>query len=91
MKKFKILIPVYNDWDSLIKLLDEINRVIADIKNAEFDCMVVNDASTIKTPQIKVPQNIKKIENIANRRKNQHKHSFNGYSQHFKSGSYLAN
>ncbi len=69
MKKFKILIPVYNDWESLIKLLDEINKVIADIKNAEFDCMVVNDASTIKKPQIQVPQNIKKIE-IFNMKKN---------------------
>ena len=62
MKRFKILIPVYNDWESLNKLLDEINKVIADVKNAEFDCMVVNDASTIKPPDIKVPQNMKKIE-----------------------------
>ena len=49
--------------------MDEINKVIADIKNAEFDCMVVNDASTIKKPQIQVPQNIKKIE-IFNMKKN---------------------
>ena len=49
MKKVKILIPVYNDWESLIKLLDEINKVITDIKNTEFDCMIVNDASTIKS------------------------------------------
>ena len=62
MKKFKILIPVYNDWESLIKLLDEINKVITDIKNTEFDCMIVNDASTIKLPEIKIPKNIKKIE-----------------------------
>ena len=62
MKKIKILIPVYNDWESLIKLLDEINKVITDIKNTEFDCMIVNDASTTKLPEIKVPQNIKKIE-----------------------------
>ena len=62
MKKIKILIPIYNDWESLIKLLDEINKVISDIKNAEFDCMIVNDASTIKPPEIKVPKNIKKIE-----------------------------
>ena len=62
MKKIKILIPVYNDWESLIKLLDEINKVISDIKNTEFDCMIVNDASTIKLPEIKVPKNIKKIE-----------------------------
>ena len=62
MKKFKILIPVYNDWESLTKLLDEINKVVADIKNVEFDCMVVNDASTINPPEIKVPPKIKKIE-----------------------------
>ena len=62
MKKIKILIPVYNDWESLIKLLNEINKVITDIKNTEFDCMIVNDASTIKLPEIKVPKNIKKIE-----------------------------
>ena len=62
MKNIIIIIPVYNDWESLNKLLDEINKVIADVKNAEFDCMVVNDASTIKPPDIKVPQNMKKIE-----------------------------
>ena len=62
MKKIKILIPIYNDWESFIKLLDEINKVISDIKNIEFDCMIVNDASTIKSPEIKVPKNIKKIE-----------------------------
>ena len=62
MKKFKILIPVFNDWESLIKLLDEINKVIANIKNAEFNCMVVNDASTINPPDIKIPQNIKSLQ-----------------------------
>ncbi len=70
MKKIKILIPIYNDWESLIKLLDEINKVITDIKNTEFDCMIVNDASTIKLPEIKIPKNIKKIEifNMKNNR-----------------------
>ena len=62
MKKIKILIPVYNDWESLIKLLDEINKVIVDIKSVEFDCMIVNDASTTKPTDITVPKNIKKIE-----------------------------
>ena len=69
MKKFKILIPVYNDWESLVKLLDEINKVIEDIKNVEFDCIVVNDASTINPPDIKVPPKIKKIE-MFNMKKN---------------------
>ncbi|RPG58340.1 MAG: glycosyltransferase [Flavobacteriales bacterium TMED235] len=62
MKRFKILIPVYNDWESLQKLLNEIDKVIVDIKNAQFDFMIVNDASTIKLPQIKLSKNIKKIE-----------------------------
>ena len=62
MKKFKILIPVFNDWESLIKLLDEINKVISNIKNSEFECMVVNDASTINPPDIKIPQNIKSLK-----------------------------
>ena len=62
MKKFKILIPVFNDWESLQKLLNEIDIVIAGIKNTQFDCMIVNDASTIELPDIKVPKNIKKIE-----------------------------
>ena len=62
MKKIKILVPIYNDWESLIKLLDEINKAIEDIKSVEFDCMIVNDASTTKPPDIKVPKNIKKVE-----------------------------
>ena len=69
MKKFKILIPVYNDWESLTKLLGEIDKVITDIKNTEFDCMVINDASTVTSPKIIVPKNIKKIE-IFNMKKN---------------------
>ena len=61
MMKFKILIPVYNDWESLIKLLDEINKVIQNIENVEFHCVVVNDASTTKPPEIKVPKNISRL------------------------------
>ena len=64
MKKIKILIPVYNDWESLIKLLDEINKEIESIEKAEFHCVVVNDASTIKSPKIDVPKNIKTLQII---------------------------
>ena len=32
MKKIKILIPVFNDWESLIKLLNDINNEIENIK-----------------------------------------------------------
>jgi len=64
MKKFLIMIPVYNDWDSLLKLLDEINNAVKDIKGIEFHCIVVNDASSNKAPAIKVPINIKTLKII---------------------------
>ena len=64
MKKIIILIPVFNDWESLKKLLDEINNTIQDIKDYEFKCIVVNDSSTIKQPQISKPSNIKSLKII---------------------------
>ena len=48
MKKFTILIPIFNDWNSLKKLLSEINRNIKDLKEAQFDCVIIDDCSTIK-------------------------------------------
>ena len=45
MKKFKILIPVYNDWQSLSKLLNNIDSEIENI-NHEISVVVVDDAST---------------------------------------------
>jgi glycosyltransferase involved in cell wall biosynthesis len=52
MKKFIILIPIYNDWESLVKLLKNINENIKNIKEVQFDCVIVNDCSTIKNPKI---------------------------------------
>ena len=69
MNKIKILIPVYNDWESLFKLLDKINKEIQNIEKVEFHCTVVNDASTIEPPEIKVPKNIRTLE-IINMKKN---------------------
>ena len=45
MKKFKILIPVYNDWQSLSKLLNNIDSEIQN-NNHEISVVVVDDAST---------------------------------------------
>ncbi len=45
MKKFTILIPVYNDWKSVFKLLDNIDLQIKDW-DAEVSVLIVNDAST---------------------------------------------
>ena len=70
MKKFTILIPVYNDWKSFEKLIIEINSVIAKIKkNIEFNCVVINDASTEQVPKINVPLYLSSIE-IINMKKN---------------------
>tara|TARA_B100001121_G_scaffold268924_1_gene253144 strand:- start:416 stop:1288 length:873 start_codon:yes stop_codon:yes gene_type:complete len=44
MKKIKILIPVYNDWQSVFKLLDEINSNLSNIDD-EISVLIVNDAS----------------------------------------------
>ena len=69
MKKIVFLMPVYNDWESFNKLLDEINFVIKDIKEFSFDCIVINDFSTIELPTIKKPHNINSLI-IINMKKN---------------------
>ena len=62
MKKIIILIPVYNDWESLKKLLEEINLNIQDFHNINFECMIVNDASTSQIPKIIKPRKFDTIE-----------------------------
>ena len=46
--KIKILIPVYNDFQSVSKLIRDINSVTSSL-NKEFSIIIVNDASTEKT------------------------------------------
>ena len=69
MKKIIILIPVFNDWESLIKLIKEINESIKDYNSVHFECLVVNDASTINQPNLVKPNNIKSLQ-ILNMKKN---------------------
>ena len=64
MKKIIILIPIYNDWESLAMLLNNINENIKNIKGAQFDCIIVNDCSTIINPKIKIPPQINSIKII---------------------------
>ena len=47
MKKYIILIPVYNDWKSVFNLLENIDEQIKDW-DAEISVLIVNDASTEK-------------------------------------------
>ena len=45
--KIKILIPVFNDFESVSKLLIDINSTLSNL-NADFSVILVNDASTEK-------------------------------------------
>ena len=59
--KFFIIIPLYNDWKSLWKLIYKIEKNIYNL-NAEFYVIIVNDASTIKRPNIEL--NLNKIKSV---------------------------
>ena len=61
MKKFKILIPVYNDWQSLSKLLNNIDSEIENT-NHEISVIVVDDASTFDR-QLEI-ENLSNISSI---------------------------
>ena len=69
MKKIIILIPVYNDWDSLKKLIMEINEHIKVFNDIKFECLIVNDASTIQQTEITKPSKFESME-ILNMREN---------------------
>ena len=47
--KVKIIIPIYNDWQAVFKLFEEINNLKID-KNFEISIIVVNDASNHDRP-----------------------------------------
>ena len=64
MKKIILLLPVYNDWESLNKVLTEISTHIHNIKNFEFACIIVNDSSTIERPKIIKPKIFKNLKII---------------------------
>ncbi len=70
MRKIIILIPVFNDWESLKKLIREISEIIKEIKDIHIDCLIINDASTINQPSLTKPENIRSIK-ILNMKKNQ--------------------
>ena len=61
MKKYIILIPIYNDKESLIKLIENINLEVKDL-NSQISIIVVNDASSQQV--IDNYQNIESIHSI---------------------------
>ena len=64
MKKIIILIPVFNDWESLAKLIKDIGFQIKDLKNDKFKFVILNDGSTNSQPKIDKPDNVLSIRNI---------------------------
>ena len=62
MRKILILIPVYNDWKSLNKLIEEINENIKNFNDINFECLIVNDASTTAPLELYKPSNFVSME-----------------------------
>ena len=69
MKKIKILIPVYNDWESALKLLENINSEVSKLEN-EFSIIIVNDASTESRPEFSADLSSFKSIKIINMKEN---------------------
>jgi len=68
--KIKILIPVYNDWKSVSKLLDNIDDLSLDSKFT-LSIIIINDASNHdRSDEVKEFKNIQSLK-IINMRKNQ--------------------
>ena len=61
MKKIIILIPVFNDWQSVFKLLENINTEVSSLEG-EFSIIIVNDASSEVRPEIST--NLEKLKSI---------------------------
>jgi polyisoprenyl-phosphate glycosyltransferase len=69
MNKVKILVPVYNDWQSVSKLLQNINSEVSKLEG-EFSVIIVNDASTEQKPVLSINlDNLKSLQ-IINMREN---------------------
>ena len=69
MSKIKILIPIYNDWKSAFKLLEDIDLQVNSL-NHEFSIIIVNDCSTEERPINNFNFNNLKSIKIINMKKN---------------------
>ena len=69
MNKIKILVPVYNDWQSVFELLKNINSEVLAL-DCEFSVIIVNDASTENRSEFSPNlSNLKSIQ-VINMKKN---------------------
>ena len=69
MKKIKILIPIYNDWQSVFKLLENIDLQIMGLE-ATVSVLIINDASTESRPEINLNLNNLKSVQVINMNEN---------------------
>ena len=67
--KTKILIPIYNDWQSVFKLLENINLQIIGL-DIEVSVLIINDASTESKPEINFNLNNLKSVQVINMKEN---------------------
>jgi len=67
--KIKILIPIYNDWQSVFKLLENINSEISGLEH-EFSVIIVNDASTEQRSEVNLNLNNLKSVQVINMKEN---------------------
>ena len=61
MKNYIILIPIFNDWKSAFKLIENIDDIVKDKKD-RFSILLINDGSTEQTSTL--ISNVKNINSI---------------------------
>ena len=69
MNKVIILIPVYNDWQSVFKLIKDINFQVSTLSD-EFSVIIINDASIENKPEFSTDLNNLKFVQIINMKEN---------------------
>ena len=69
MSKITILIPVYNDWQSVSKLIKDINSQVSTLSD-QFSIIIINDASTENRPEFSPDLNNLNSVQIINMKKN---------------------
>ena len=69
MSKIKVLIPIYNDWKSVFKLLKDINFQVSTLSD-EFSVIIINDASIENKPEFPTDLNNLKSVQIINMKDN---------------------
>ena len=68
--KYKILMPCFNDWASVLQLLEKIDNEVSNI-DGEFDVIIVNDGSNEKMPKTSIKYKVLKSVKVINMKFNQ--------------------